>query len=250
MRIFLPILASALALAQPANAQVQADLGEARATPVLALTIAEEVTRMPDIVRFSIGISEERQTAREAVNAATRQIERVADVLVAAGIDRNDITTGNISLNQRYEYDERQPRFVGFVGGASLTFDTDLEANIAAILDVLAAADVKQINGPMFDLEDRLPLRAEARRRALERADREASEYARLRGFARARLVGINASPSHVSNPIVVTGQRLRTMDVSAPPPPPPSPERGGGPLLGAEISEQVTLQLVYTLEN
>lgn len=246
----LAILA-AFTLASPAFAQVEASLTEARATPVLTLQVSEEVTREPDIVRFSLGLNEETTTAREALNAATRRIDELVAVLEAAGIDRDDITTSNISLNRRYDYSGREPRFLGYSGSASMSFETTMDADIPVLLDKLGEAEVSSVNGPSFDLEDRLSLRAQARKRALARADVEAGEYARLRGFARARLVSLEEGQSFYSSPtIVVTG--TRTMNVSAPPPPPPPPmpERGGGTLLGAEIGEQVTIRVQYTLEN
>ena len=243
--------AAALLVSTPAFAQVEASLSEARVTPVLTLQVSEEVTREPDIVRFSYGFSEETDTAREALNAATRRIDELVAALEAAGIDRDDITTSNISLNRRYDYSGRQPRFLGYSGSANMSFETTMDADIPALLDRLGEAEVSSVNGPSFDLEDRLSLRALARERALARADAEANDYARLRGYARARLVSLEEGQSFYSSPtIVVTG--TRTMNVSAPPPPPPppAPERGGSTLLGAEIGEQVTIRVQYTLEN
>ena len=242
---------SALFLAQPAFAQVEASLSEARQTPVLTLQVSEEVTREPDIVRFNVGISEETDTAREALNAATSRIDVLVSTLEEAGIDRDDIITSNISLGRRYDYNNRRPEFLGYTGSANLSFETTLDADIPGLLDRLGEAEVTSVNGPSFDLEDRLSLRSQARQRALTRADAEAAEYARLRGYARARLVSIEEGQSFYSSPIVVTG--TRSMNAGAPPPPPPPPpvmERGEGPLLGAEIGEQVTVRVVYALEN
>ncbi|WP_265571037.1 SIMPL domain-containing protein [Sphingomicrobium nitratireducens] len=240
---------AALAVSSPAFAQVEASLAEARETPVLTLQVSEEVTREPDIVRFQVGISEEKSTAREALNAATQRLSELVATLEAAGIEKDDLTTSNISLGQRYDYGGRRPVFVGYTGSASMSFETTLDADIPALLDRLGEANVSSVNGPSFDLEDRLSLRAVARKRALERADAEAAEYAQLRGFARARLVSIEEGQSfHSGEAIIVTGSRV--MNGAPPPPPPPVPERGGGALLGAEIGEQVTVRVLYTLER
>lgn len=242
---------SALFLAQPAFAQVEASLSEARQTPVLTLQVSEQVTREPDIVRFNVGISEDTDTAREALNAATRRIDQLVGTLEDAGIERDDITTSNISLGRRYDYNNRRPEFLGYTGSANLSFETTLDADIPGLLDRLGEAEVTSVNGPSFDLEDRLSLRAEARKRALARADAEAREYAQLRGFKTARMISLEEGRSFNSSPSFNTAATI-SMPGAPPPPPPPPPvmERGGGPLLGAEIGEQVTVRAVYTLEN
>ncbi|MEN3973379.1 SIMPL domain-containing protein [Sphingomicrobium sp. XHP0235] len=252
MRLSLLLCSAFIVVPTTAHAQpVEASLAEARATPVLTLQISEQVTRLPDVVRFQVGVSEEADTARAALNGASERLDRLVAALEAIDVERDDITVSNISLGQRYDYNGRTPTFLGYTGSASVSFETGMDVEVAPLLDRLGELEISQISGPQFDLANRLPLRAEARRRALERADAEAAQYARLRGYRTARMVSMSEGYSYNSSPIVVTGSRISAPGAPPPPPPPPMAERGGGnALLGAEIGEQVTIQVAYTLEN
>ena len=253
MRLSLLLWSALAVIPATAHAQpVEASLAEARATPVLTLQISEQVTRLPDVVRFQVGVSEEADTARAALNGASERLDRLVAALEALDVERDDITVSNISLGQRYDYNGRTPTFLGYTGSASVSFETGMDVEVAPLLDRLGELEISQISGPQFDLANRLPLRAEARRRALERADAEAAQYARLRGYRTARMVSMSEGYSYYSAPIAVTA--VSSSGGAVPPPPPPPPpmmERGGGnALLGAEIGEQVTIQIAYTLEN
>ena len=111
----------------------------------------------------------------------------------------------------------------------------------------ITAAGADKIYGPNFGISDPLPLRKEARRRAMARGEAEAMEYAANAGFTRVRLLSVEEGVSYRSADIVVTGSRVGNAS-APPPPPPPQPERGG--VEPGQIETGVQLTLIYRMER
>jgi uncharacterized protein YggE len=140
--------------------------------------------------------------------------------------------------------------FRGYLASNSIQIKTrDINA-LTALLDTLATAGADSVYGPNFGISDPLPLRAEARRRALVRGQAEALEYARAQGFARVTLLSVEEGTSYRGTEVIVTGSRVMSAS-SPPPPPPPSPERGGDSIVApGQLETGVSLNLIYRMER
>ena len=249
---FASIVASTLFLVTPAAAQQGASLSELAATPVVTVRIGENLRTPPDEATITVTTQSRAPTAADAVEANRIKTERMGETVRAAGIAPKDIQTQGVSLNPDYRYEtiegQGRQRLIGYVASNSIQVKTRRIDRLSSLLDQVTAAGAERIYGPNFSIADPLPLRKEARKRAMVRGEAEAMEYAANAGFARVRLLSVEEGVSYrSSDAIVVTGSRIR--DAAPPPPPPPAPERGGG-IEPGQIQTGVTLTLVYRMEK
>lgn len=251
MRIHL-LLVSALALAAPAAAQQGASLSELAATPVVTVRIGENLRTPPDEATISVTTQSRAPTASAALEANKAKTERMVETIRGAGIAPKDIQTQGVSLNPDYRYEtvegQGRQRLIGYIASNSIQVKTRQIDRLSGLLDRVTAAGAEQIYGPNFSIADPLPLRREARKRAMARGEAEAMEYAANAGFTRVRLLSVEEGVSYRSSDIVVTGSRVGR-GPPPPPPPPPAPERGGG-IEPGQIETGVTLTLVYRMEK
>lgn len=204
---------SALSLvAMPAFA---ADVQIVAQNPVVELSVYEEVEAKPDTVTISAGVVTDAPTAVEALRQNSADMQRVIDRIKAAGIAERDIQTAGLNLSARYDYDDVQRRqiFRGYQARNVVTVKFRDVQRAGPILDALVAAGANDINGPSFSIENDEQYKATARRNALQRAQRQAEEYARAAGYTGVRLLVVNESlrgrERAESGAIVVTGARM-----------------------------------------
>jgi uncharacterized protein YggE len=259
MRIAPSLSFLALALAAvPAAAQTfpSASIAEMASTPLVRVSISENLRTPPDEATLTVGTTARAATAKAAVAANKIKTERLLATIRAAGLRERDIQTQGIQLSADYRWEQgtsgREGRqvLVGYVAGNSVQIKTrDIDA-LTDLLDSLTAAGADTVYGPTFAISDPAPLRREARVRAMARGQEEATEYARNNGFARVTLLSVEEGVSYRGTDIVVTGSRIRQAGGPPPPPPPPAPERGGGIVAPGQIETGVQLNLLYRMER
>lgn len=259
MRRYLPLIALA-GLAAPAAAQVApppgASLSELANTPIVRLNIAETLRTPPDEASITVGTQARAPTAVAAVAANRAKTERLLATIRGSGLRERDIQTQGIQLQPEYDYVQdpgsrggRQV-FRGYLASNSIQLKTRDIPRLASLLDTLTAAGADSVYGPNFSIADPLPLRSEARRRALVRGAAEALEYARAQGFARVTLLSVEEGTSYRGQEVVVTGSRLQTFDVQSPPPPPPAAPERDGIVAPGQLETGVALNLLYRMER
>jgi len=246
---FLVLNAALLALAVPAAAQQGASLSELAATPVVTVRIGENLKTPPDEATITVTSQSRAPTASAALEANKVKTEKMVAVIRAAGIPGKDLQTQGVSLNPDYKYEtvngRGSQRLVGYIASNTIRVKTKRIDRLPALLDVVTAAGADQLYGPNFSIADPLPLRREARKRAMVRGEAEALEYAANAGFSRVQLLSVEEGTSYRSSDIVVTGSRMRLNELPAPAPP-PAPERGG--IEPGQIETGVTLTLVFRM--
>ena len=200
-RFLVPFAIVALAaLARPAAA---AD--DQRAPDrVLWLTGHGEVRAKPDMARITVGVMTEGPTAREALTANTRAMQKVMAAIKSAGIAEKDIQTSNFSVSARYG-DETQGRqqVIGYTVSNNVDVAIRELPKLGAILDDVVSQGSNQIYGIAFDLAERQPLADEARKRAVADARRKADVYAGAAGVKLGRVMALTETGAPPPVPIV-----------------------------------------------
>lgn len=212
MRIYPILLASAGLMAAPVAA---AEITVQATGPVIELVVNEQVEVEPDQVTISAGVTNRAMTAQEALSQNSAQMQRVIDRLRSLGIPERDIQTTRINLGARFEYDQPSQRqvFRGYEASNQVRVLLRDTENVGRVLDALVQAGANDINGPRFSVSDDTGPKAEARRRALERARGMAMDYARVAGYSNVRVLKIAESVSgsareYSADAIMVTAQR------------------------------------------
>lgn len=255
MRLCLALLLLPLPSIAAAQVAPSASIGEMAQTPLVKLSIVETLRTPPDEASLIVGTQSRALTAVAATAANREKTEKLLATIRAQGLRERDIQTQGIQLQPEYEW-EQQPGarggrqvFRGYLASNSILIKTRDIPRLAALLDRLTTAGADSVSGPNFSIADPLPLRSEARRRALVRGQAEAFEYARAQGFTRVTLLSVEEGTSYRGTEVVVTGTRV--MDAQAAPPPPPAPERGGDALVApGQLETGVSLNLLYRMER
>ncbi|GAA4015045.1 SIMPL domain-containing protein [Sphingomonas swuensis] len=239
-----------------AGAQVlpQSTIAEMATTPLVKLQIAETLRTPPDEASITVGTQSRAPTATAAAAANKEKTERLLATIRRAGLRERDIQTQGIQLSPEYNYvnDPATGRgrqvFNGYVASNSIQLKTRDIPRLTALLDTLTTAGADTVYGPNFSISDPLPLRAEARKRALARGQSEALEYARAQGFSRVSLLSMEEGTSYRGTDVVVTASRVSYSE-AAPPAPPPAPLRDGIVAPG-QLETGISLNLVYRMER
>lgn len=251
MRILMTAIA--LVTAVPAAAQQGASLNELATTPVVTVRIGENFKVPPDEATINVTTQSRSPTASLALAANKEKTEKMLETIKAAGIGAKDLQTEGVNIQADYRYETvggvGRQRLVGYIASNTIRVKTRRIDRLPELLDQVTAAGAENVYGPSFGISDPLPLRKEARKRAMARGESEAMEYAANAGFNRVRLLSVEEGVSYRSTEIVVTGSRISAQGAPPPPPPPPAPERGGG-IEPGQIETGVQLTLVYRMER
>lgn len=181
----------------------------------LDLSVAGEVTRVPDLAIISAGVVTRAPTASAAISQNATRMERVLAALRKAGVESRDIQTSNINLNPEYRYREGlPPQLNGYTVSNQVTVRFRDIANSGRILDALVSEGANQINGPSLTIDKPEAALDEARTKALATGRARADLYARALGKRVVRLVSVSegSRPSFPMD-IVVTGARMASAD-------------------------------------
>ncbi|HEY5856108.1 MAG TPA: SIMPL domain-containing protein [Aldersonia sp.] len=166
-----------------------------------------EVRGKPDVLRAEVGVEVSAPDVSGAVSAANERSRAMVDALTAAGVDRADIQTTEVSITPEYS----SPGIEGgtaTVSGYRATNTVrivvrDLD-NASTVLDdaVAAAGDAARLNGVSFSIDDDTQLLADARARAFEDAKARAQQYADLAGMNLGDVITISESGSAAPTPV------------------------------------------------
>lgn len=223
IRYAIPLLAAAALVTPVAQA---AEVQIAAQSPVIELSVYEQIEVEPDTATVSTGVQTTAPTAVEALRRNSAETERLIALIRALGVAERDIQTARINLNPQYDYRSGQtPRFTGYEASNQLTVKLRQIDKVGEVLDAMVGAGATNINGPFFSISDDTEAKAVARRNALERGREQAEEYARLSGYTGVRLLQVSEAIRGMSGPVP---QREVMMDAvvrtAAPPPPPVAP--------------------------
>ena len=185
------IAASALTL--PAAA-LGANVEIATGGPVVELNVYESVNVAPDTATIGAGVTTEAPTATEALRQNSADMQKVIARIKALGVAEKDIQTTGINLNARYDYDQATQRqvFRGYMASNRVSVILRKIDDTGRVLDALVEAGANDINGPSFSIDDDTAAKDAARKRAVERAQAQATAYAAMLGYDGAKVLAIS----------------------------------------------------------
>ena len=212
----------ALTIAAVSGPALAADIQLQAQGPLIELSVSETVKARPDIATVTAGITSQAQTAVEAMRVNAAAMDRVVERIKALGISPDDIQTTGIELGARYDYDQAQQRqiFRGYQASNRVSVILRKVPDTGRVLDALVAAGATDIGGPSFSIDDDTAPRAQARKAALEKARKQAEDYAKWAGYTGVRLLQVseNAQPGQpvpymARDAIVVTGSKVTPVE-------------------------------------
>ncbi|PZT89845.1 MAG: hypothetical protein DI637_05705 [Citromicrobium sp.] len=149
------------------------------------------------------------------------EMRKVVDRIKSLGVPERDIQTTGINLGARYDYDQQTQRqvFRGYQASNRVSVKLREIDETGEVLDALVVAGATDISGPDFSLENDTAAKAQARQSAMQRAQTQAMEYARLAGYSGLRLLEVNETMTDYAPPRPMMRQAMAqgAEDASAP---------------------------------
>ena len=172
----------------------------------------------PDMATVSAGVVTQGKTAREAMFGNATKMTRVFEELEAAGIETKFITTSQLSLQPKYNYQNRQsPKIDGYEARNTVSAKTyDLDT-VGAMLDALVKAGVNNINGVQFSIKDSKAAKDKAREDAIRDARAKAESMAAAAGVKLGKLKSLSESGGMSRPQPVAYAMEARSASVSTP---------------------------------
>lgn len=191
------LLASALALSpmmMTACAQTSTPtLAASSDGTLLSVSAHAEASRVPDVATLSTGVVTQAADANGALRANGEQMNKVMAAIKAAGIAEKDIQTSGISVSPQYRYAENQPpKITGYQASNTVNIKVREIGKLGQVLDALVASGANQVNGPSFEIDEPEAVYDEARRAALDKAQKRAEMYAKSLDMEVKRIVSIS----------------------------------------------------------
>ncbi|NNH75565.1 SIMPL domain-containing protein [Nocardia uniformis] len=161
-----------------------------------------EVRGAPDILNADLGAQVNAGDVSAAVDGVNAKAKAMADAMVNAGVQREDIQTSQLSVQPEYAPEGRN--ITGYRATNSVHVVVRDLSKASAVLDaaVKAGGNDTRISNVSFDLADNSTLLTDARARAFEDAKSRAQEYADLSGLKLGEVETITESSNGGNTPM------------------------------------------------
>ena len=234
----LAALLSAIACG-PRHAVVHATLpSQSAPAPGIAVTGYGKAAGAPNIARTNVGVEARSLAADQAMRDANARMAQVIAALKQLGIAESDLRTQGLSLNFEREDPPRPPEVppsptprpgrepapptppAPSVPQGSYRATNTVEVTIrnldqaGQVLGAASSAGANLMFGLEFDIEDRAPLEAQARQKAMADAKARAEGLAQLSGVKLGRVISISEAGSGQAPPSPMMMMRAEASNV------------------------------------
>ena len=179
-----------------------------------------EVSAVPDLAIVTIGVSEQADTAADALAANSKAMNAVIRTIKSHKIRDNDIQTSHFSMNPHYSYAEppgsAPAKITGYEVSNQVTVRVRDAPLLATVLDEAIKAGSNRISSIAFSFADDKSLKNKARLAAVEDARRKAELYAKAAGVSLGRVISISEAGSA---PFMAGNRRSMMVNAAGAPP-------------------------------
>jgi uncharacterized protein YggE len=208
------------------------------AKPGITVTGNGKVMYVPDMGYIQVGVSSEAWTAAEAWKKNEAIVQRLFAELKKLGIDGKDLKTGNLGLQPRYLYkDKEEPKFLGYTATYDLTVTVRKLDLMGVVLDSVVEAGANRNVNIGFGCSKLDQLTDEARLKAVTDARKKANLYVTAAGARLGDVLAISDTPSYLQ-------PRFYALDAAAP------REKGTLPVAPGEQELSVTVTVTWGIDN
>lgn len=179
---------------------------EAVAKPGRLITVnaVGQVQAAPDVAHLSVGSEAQAPTAREALDKAKANGEKISQALIAAGIPEKDIQTSNINaypVNAPGKDGSPPPEPTSYRASVNLFITINDLSKSGVALDVATRAGANQVGGVNYAIKDDSSLRTQALEQAVKQARPKAEAIARGLGLQIGEVLTVVEDPNGYYGP-------------------------------------------------
>lgn len=164
-----------------------------------------EISYSPDeavVVFAALGYGE---TAAEALGRCAEKASTIISAIEELGISREDLKTSSITVNPRYDWEQKPPKLIDYEASYSLTVRVRDLTLVGKVIDAAFSAGADKMYGLQFTIseEKKAELLNEAIKAAISDAMRKAEAAASSLGLKVVRVESISISAQQAP-PIIV----------------------------------------------
>ncbi|MEX0936212.1 MAG: SIMPL domain-containing protein [Pirellulales bacterium] len=213
-RTLLPAAVFAAAIFTVSLAAAQSESNDQRTITVVG---TGKAAAPPDMATIDVGVTSQAATAGEALNANSRAVERVIDIIKGFDVADRDIQTANFDVSPVYEQTDRprSPSIIGYRVSNQVRVRVRKLEDLGPLLDESVSTGSNQIGGIQFGIDNADRLEREARVNAIQDAKSRAETYAQAAGVSVGRVIAISEEPPQ--RPMPYAGARLQMAESSVP---------------------------------
>lgn len=169
------------------------------------------VDAVPDMAVITLGVSHQKDTARDAVAEVAVTSGAILAALGDIGVAPRDMQTSGLSLTQVWDHRTtgQPPRVTGYEASNQVTVRIRDLAVLGEILGHVTAEGANRFQGLQFTLQDPKPVLQEARRRAVADGADRAQLYADAAGVALGPLLAIQETGPSMPRPMPMMRESL-----------------------------------------
>lgn len=167
------------------------------AEPANRFSVSAEgkVSAKPDVAILNFGVMTERPTVAQATKENTDKMNAVIAAIKDNTVEDKDITTTLYQLNPAYEY---PPNLRPFIRGYSLNQQVQVKVRdfdtVGEVIAAATGAGANEVGALQFTIDDPESLKAEARRKAISKAQDKARAIAQESGLKLGSLLNVSES--------------------------------------------------------
>lgn len=153
-----------------------------------------EVTAVPDIATVTITVRESAKTVAEAQELVEKKVIAAINSLANLGVEEKDRRTLYYNVNPKYEYYStggyaQNSRIVGYEVSQTVEIKIRNVDVAGDVIGALGGANITEISGPTFTIDDEDKLQAQAKEQAIEEAREKARATAKALGMRLGEVV-------------------------------------------------------------
>ena len=143
-----------------------------------------EVFVTPDTLIISFRVEETAPTTAEAQKNTNEKIDKVKEIIKQFNVDSTDIKTTNVNVYEQFDWRDNWRVSLWYTASHSLEVKIK-KANVenewigSKIIAQISEIGWILVNNISYDIEDKTPFYAEARKLAMEKAHQKASDLAK-----------------------------------------------------------------------
>jgi len=183
----------------------------------ITVTGTGEISVEPDMATVIVAVQTEAEDAATALDGASVATTAVLDRLAAIGVVTNDIRSGAIRLNPRYNQSvlSSGTQISGYQALNSIEVEVRDLARLGALMSAVVGEGANRLDGVRFGLQDPQAATDEARRRAVAEALRLADLYAGAAGIAVGDILALSEGHSGGYFPLMAEARDMQMATTS-----------------------------------
>lgn len=161
-----------------------------------------EVTAVPDIATIVFTVRESAKTVPDAQKLTETKIAKGLKELEALGVDKKDTKTFSYSVNPKYETvsctmyscppSVSSPKIIGYEVTQSISVKVRKVEQAGEVFGVLGKANITEMTGPDFTVDDLEKVQADAKAIAIKKAQEKATVLANSLGVSLGSIISFS----------------------------------------------------------